>query len=340
MKKAAVVILNWNGRDFLARFLPFVVTHSTEDADIVVIDNGSTDDSVVFLTQNFPSVFIVRNEENLGFAGGYNEGLKQIRNDYYILLNSDVEVTEGWLKPILSHMDCQPTVVACQPLLRAFHDRESFEYAGGAGGYIDRLGYPFCRGRLFQHLEKDEGQYNDLREIFWATGACMFIRRSAFEEAGGFDAGFFAHMEEIDLCWRLKNMGYKVIVVPGSVVYHVGGGTLPRKSSRKTYLNMRNNGLMLIKNLPLHRLPWVLTIRFVLDIAAAFKFLVDGGWGDFWAVFRAHGNILASFPTTLARRRNLQHQKVSSIYNRSIVWDYFVKGIRKFSQLSPDDFSK
>ncbi|MGC8866415.1 MAG: glycosyltransferase family 2 protein [Bacteroidales bacterium] len=337
-KRVAVVILNWNGRAFLRQFLPGVIRHSAHIADIVVIDNGSTDDSIACLRENFPEVKVMDNTQNLGFAGGYNKGLEKVDNEYYILLNSDIEVTEGWIEPLLQYMDEHLGVAACQPKLLSWQQPEYFEYAGASGGFIDNWGYPFCRGRLFQLLEKDEGQYDEPVRIFWASGASMFIRRNAFWEVGGFDPDFFAHMEEIDLCWRLQHLGYEIHVVPSSKVYHIGGGTLPKQSWRKTYLNMRNNGLMLIKNLPRRRLPFVLTARLFLDFAAALKFLADGGFRNFFAVFRAHASILRQFRKALLKRRLVRPDDKAIIYRGSIVWAYFIAGKRHYSELQHEKF--
>jgi len=226
--KTAVVILNWNGRRFLEQFLPLVISRSHDQAAIIVADNGSTDDSVEMLRNNFPEIEVIINPTNEGYAGGYNHALKQVDAEYYILLNSDIEVSENWIEPVIAMMDADKAIAACQPKIRSYFDPASFEYAGAAGGFLDRFGYPFCRGRLFQTLEKDLGQFDDACEIFWATGACMFVRAEVFHTAGGFDEDFFAHMEEIDLCWRIKNMKYKVMYCPDSIVYHIGGGTLPR----------------------------------------------------------------------------------------------------------------
>jgi GT2 family glycosyltransferase len=338
LKRVAVVILNWNGRAFLRQFLPGVIRNSAHLADIVVIDNASTDDSLICLRENFPEVRVICNDTNLGFAGGYNRGLEEVENEYYILLNSDIEVTEAWIEPLLKFMDDHPGVAACQPKILSWHQPEYFEYAGASGGFIDKWGYPFCRGRLFQIIEKDLGQYDDPARIFWATGACMFVRKEVFHRVGGFDVDFFAHMEEIDLCWRFQHLGYEIAVVPASRVYHIGGGTLPKQSWRKTYLNMRNNGLMLIKNLPRRRLPVVLGARLFLDLAAALKFLADGGFRNFFAVFRAHASIFRQFALTLRKRRYIKPRNDAFIYRGSIVWAYFVAGKRYFSELKQQKF--
>jgi len=338
--RIAIAILNWNGREFLAKFLPYVLQYSSQVAEVYVIDNASSDGSVAFLRENFSGIKIIENSENYGFAGGYNRGLKFIEAEYYIILNSDIEVTPAWIYPMIDFLEAHPEVAACQPKIRSFNERNKFEYAGASGGYIDFWGYPFCRGRLFQAIETDHGQYDDITEIFWASGACLMIRRECFWEVGGFDEDFFAHMEEIDLCWRLKNKGYKIMVVPQATVFHVGGGTLPKKSWRKTYFNMRNNALMLIKNLPKQWLPIVLFARLFLDFAAALKFLVDGGFRNFWAVFKAYSSLIKSFRYTLEKRGKQPLRQVSRVYGGSIVWCYYIRRKRYFSTLKPEKFSK
>jgi GT2 family glycosyltransferase len=334
--KTAVVILNWNGKRFLEQFLPLVIARSNDQAAIIVADNGSTDDSVAMLREKFPETEIIINATNSGYAGGYNQALKQVEAEYYILLNSDIEVGENWIEPVIAMMDADKTIAACQPKIRSYHDPESFEYAGAAGGFLDRFGYPFCRGRLFQTLEKDMGQFDDPCEIFWATGACMFVRADVFHAAGGFDADFFAHMEEIDLCWRMKNMNYRIMYCPDSIVYHIGGGTLPKNSPRKTYLNMRNNLFLLLKNLPASRLFPILFSRFLLDAVASFKFLIDGGVGDFWAVVKAHMSFYANF-NKMRRKRNRAQSHVIGIFHGNIVWEYYVMRRETFKEL-PDRF--
>ncbi len=331
--RVAVVILNWNGRAFLRQFLPGIIRNSSHIADIFVIDNFSSDDSIAYLREHFPTVRIIRNESNLGFAGGYNKGLEEVENDYYIFLNSDIEVTAGWIEPLLEFMDIHSEVAACQPKILSWHQPQYFEYAGASGGFLDQWGYPFCRGRVFQVIEEDCGQYDTSIRVFWASGACMFVRKEVFRKAGGFDNDFFAHMEEIDLCWRFQHLGYEIAVVPSSRVYHIGGGTLPKQSWRKTYLNMRNNGLMLIKNLPTHRLPIVLCARLFLDLAAALKFLADGGFRNFFAVFRAHASILRQFTRTLKKRKTIKPNDKAILYRGSIVWAYFIAGKRLYSEL-------
>ncbi|HNZ44070.1 MAG TPA: glycosyltransferase family 2 protein [Bacteroidales bacterium] len=331
--KAAVVILNWNGKKFLEQFLPAVIQHSKNIASIIVADNASSDDSVAFLKEHFPEIRIIQNQSNGGFAKGYNDALKLIDAEYYVLLNSDIEVTPGWIEPVLGLMDSDKSIAACQPKIRSYHEREKFEYAGAAGGYIDKYGYPFCRGRLFFTIEEDEGQYNDTREIFWATGACLFVRAELYHKLGGLDEDFFAHMEEIDFCWRLKNHGYKIMYCPDSIVFHIGGGTLPKSSSRKTYLNFRNNFTLLYKNLPAKRLAPVFTARLLLDGIAAIKFLLDGGFKDFIAVSRAHLSFYRNIGKIRKKRKLQIQQKVRHIYHGNIVVDYYLLKRKKFTDL-------
>lgn len=338
MPKVAVVILNWNGKPFLEKFLPFLIEYSVSDAEIIVADNASTDNSVDFVRENFPQVRIIRNPSNVGFAQGYNIALSEVRADYYILLNSDIEVTEGWIRPVIALMESDPLIGACQPKIRSYYQRDHFEYAGAAGGYIDEYGYPFCRGRLFLTIEKDTGQYDDQVEISWATGACLFVRSELFHRLGGFDNDFFAHMEEIDFCWRLHNYGYRVMYCPGSVVYHIGGGTLPKASWRKTYLNFRNNFMLLYKNLPARFLFKVFAARLILDGVAAFKFLFQAGFKDFFAVMRAHMSFYRSLPSLRRKRNRLRHGSMKMMYKRNLVLEYYLRGKRKFSQLDPAKF--
>jgi GT2 family glycosyltransferase len=336
--KVAVVILNWNGKKFLEQFLPNVILYSKDIAEIFVADNASTDDSVNYIRSNFPEVRLIQNTSNGGFSKGYNDALKQIEAEYYILLNSDIEVTEKWIEPIIRLMDSDPMIAACQPKLLSFYEKNKFEYAGAAGGYIDKFGYPFCRGRLFLSLEEDQGQYDDIKEIFWATGACMFVRSSLYHKFGGLDEDFFAHMEEIDFCWRLRNYGYKIMFCPDSKVYHIGGGTLPKSSARKTYLNFRNNFTLLYKNLPKERVIPVFAVRLILDGVAAVKFLLEGGFRDFIAVTRAHFSFYRNFKS-ISRKRKLQIQKpLNQIYQGSIVTDYYLRKKKKFSELDQDKF--
>ncbi len=339
--KTAVVILNWNGKGFLEQFLPNVLKYSGS-SEVIVADNHSTDDSIAFLRTHFPSVRIIENPENDGFAKGYNDALKQVEAEYYVLLNSDVEVSEAWIAPVIGLMESDKGIAACQPKLLSYHVRQQFEYAGAAGGFIDKYGYPFCRGRIFDTFEMDHGQYDDTREVHWATGACLFVRSEAYHRAGGLDEDFFAHMEEIDLCWRLKNRGHKIMYCAESTVYHVGAGTLSKNSPRKTYLNFRNNLILLCKN-HAHRFFWIkLILRMCLDGVAAFKFLLSGDGAHFLAVVRAHGSFYSSFSVTLAKRRNLKMQvnkySTSAIYDRSIVADYYLRGKKYFFELEQNHF--
>jgi len=335
-KRVAVVILNWNGKSFLEKFLPGVVRHSSGMADVVVADNASSDSSIDFLEQNFPEVRLIRIPENKGFTGGYNFALNQIETDYFVLLNSDVEVTEGWIEPIIQLMDSDARIAACQPKIRSYDRKDEFEYAGASGGFIDKYGYPFCRGRIFQYLEKDLGQYNSNLQVFWVTGAAMFIRSSVFHELNGLDDNFFAHMEEIDLCWRIQKAGYKVYVCPASVIYHVGGGTLPKNNPRKTYFNFRNNLLMIYKNSTKEGLRRLLLMRTFLDVVAAFRFLVGTGTGDFSAVFRAHRDFhrIRKLYHGVPQAKNLvPNSEITTIYRKSIIWSYYIRGKKIFSDL-------
>lgn len=331
--KTAVVILNWNGKKFLEQFLPSVIQYSKDVAEIIVADNASTDDSVSFMQSCFPEIKIIINESNSGFAKGYNDALKQIKAEYYILLNSDIEVTPHWIEPVLQLMDSDKNIAACQPKILSFYEKEKFEYAGAAGGFLDKYGYPFCRGRLFLSLEEDKGQYDDVHEIFWATGACMFVRAESFHKYGGLDEDFFAHMEEIDFCWRMKNLGFKIMYCPDSIVYHIGGGTLPKSSSQKTYLNFRNNFTLLYKNLPKNRILPVFAFRLIFDGIAALKFLADGGFKDFLAVTRAHFSFYRRFGNIRKKRKMLVQQKVGHIYQGSVVKDYYILKRKKFTDL-------
>lgn len=334
--KVAVVILNYNGASMLAKFLPSVIEYSP-GAEIVVADNASTDDSVALVKRDFPTVRIVVLDRNYGFAGGYDKALGQVDAEYFLLLNSDVEVTPGWLEPLLSFMEQNPAAVACQPKILACNDKTSFEYAGASGGFIDRYGYPYCRGRLFDTVERDNGQYDDVCRVFWATGAAMMVRSSVFRSAGGFDERFFAHMEEVDLCWRMAARGGEIYVVPQSRVYHVGGATLNKSNPRKTFLNFRNNLLMLYKNLPQDELRRVMCVRALLDYVAAFKFLLSGGWGDFKAVLQArreYRQLRGEYKPV--RKQNLEATVVPAMEERacfSLLWQYYIKGRKHFSQL-------
>lgn len=320
MTKVAVVILNYNGQKFLETFLPSVIEHA-DGYEIIIADNASTDGSLAYLKNHHSTLKTIQLPTNQGFAGGYNNALKEVEAEYYVLLNSDVEVSANWTKPIIDLMDTDKSIAAYQPKIRSYHQKTHFEYAGAAGGYIDWLGYPFCRGRVFDSYEEDKGQYDDTQEIFWATGACMFVRADVFHQLGGFDAHFFAHMEEIDLCWRMKNAGYKIMYASASTVYHVGGGTLHKSNPRKTFLNYRNGLAMLYKNIPADKLFSTILLRLVLDGISGIKLLVDGSFADFLAVIKAHFAFYAMIP----KLKRESPRNVSKIYQKSIVWEYFVK---------------
>lgn len=334
MNKVAVVILNWNGIDFLKQFLPSVISYSSS-AKIYVADNNSSDDSVSFLKNNFPQISIIQIPKNEGYSEGYNIALKQIEAQYYVLLNSDVEVSPNWLDPIIELMDKNLQIGACQPKIKSFTEKDKFEYAGAAGGFIDKWGYPFCRGRLFDSIETDTGQYDDVREVFWASGACLFVRSEAYHAVGGLDKDFFAHMEEIDLCWRLQNRGYKVYYCGQSEVFHVGGGSLSKSNSKKTYLNFRNNIALLYKNLPESGFYPIIIFRLMLDGLAGMKFLVSEGPSHFAAVIRAHFSIYGSIGNLRKKRKELKGLNTSkNIYPASIVYEYFIAKKQKFTDLN------
>lgn len=334
----SVVILNWNGRDMLAKYLPSVVEFSSlPGVEIVVADNGSTDDSLDYLSEKFPMVRQIILPENYGFAEGYNRALRQIDADYFVLLNSDVEVTANWLSPLYNYLEAHEDVVACQPKIRSVVNPEYFEHAGAAGGFLDKYAYPFCRGRIFSEVEKDEGQYDTVKEVFWATGACLFIRAKDYFDAGGLDGTFFAHMEEIDLCWRLRSRGKQIVCHPESVVYHYGGGTLNVDSPRKTFLNFRNNLLMIYKNQSEKTLFKILFVRFFLDLLAAMMFLVKMDWENFKSVLKAIVEfycIKAKYKAKREENLSLQiEQNVVERWNGSIVWAFYAKKVKKFSDL-------
>lgn len=338
--KVAVVILNYNGKKFLEQFLPTVIAScDPAKVEVVVADNASTDDSVAFMQERFPEVRLIENGGNGGFATGYNVALRQIEAQYYVLLNSDIEVAPGWIEPVVALMDADPQIAACQPKILSYYNKEQFEYAGASGGFIDKYGYPFCRGRVFQNLETDEGQYDNPIEVFWATGACMFVRADLYHQIGGLDDSFFAHMEEIDLCWRMKNAGYKVYCCPESRVYHIGGGTLPKNSPQKTYLNFRNNLSLLVKNLPKHRLARTILYRILLDWVAAFKFLVEGCPKDFKMVFKAHWDFYKRLKSLRKKREQVGHSPVSCVYQKNIVFENVIRKKNKFSDLKSSDFT-
>jgi GT2 family glycosyltransferase len=333
----AVVILNFNGRHFLEKFLPNVILNSSGH-QVYLADNASTDDSVTYTQSNFKNVTVIRNAENYGYARGYNEALKKISATYYILVNSDVEVASNWIEPLKKLMDHDSGIAACQPKIIDYNQKQLFEYAGAAGGFIDKLGYPFCRGRLFNSIEKDEKQFDDTVEVFWATGACLMVRSESFWKAGGMDDDYFAHMEEIDLCWRLKNLGFKIFSVGSSSVYHIGGGTLDKYSSKKTFLNFRNNLTTLTKNHPPGTLLFKILIRLFLDGIAGIKFLLEGQPSHCIAVIKAHWAYYSRIPSILKKRRTLQNASgfrysIKGMYRGNIVIEYFINKKRKFKDL-------
>lgn len=335
LPEVAVVILNWNGKKFLEQFLPSVVSSTYANKRIIVADNASSDDSIQFVQQHYPQIEIIQNPTNEGFAKGYNTALKQVQSDYYVLLNSDVEVTAGWIESVIELMKSDKSIAACQPKLLAYHDKTQFEYAGASGGWIDKLGYPFARGRVFEICETDNGQYNEATECFWASGAALFIKASIYHALGGLDEYFFAHQEEIDLCWRIKLSGYKVYIQPASIVYHVGGGTLPKGNSRKTYLNFRNNLIMLYKNLTKGNRIKKIPFRLFLDGVAAWKALLSGDGGYFIAVVKAHLHFIKWLlfhqkqSLFVAQKKTIQ----TGIYNGSVIWDHFIKKKTSFLEI-------
>jgi len=331
----AVVILNWNGKNFLEKFLPSVIASDYDNLSIIVADNGSTDDSVSFLRNNFPFVKIIYNTANEGFAKGYNTALQNVLAEYYVLLNSDVEVTKGWIQPIVWKMESDKTVSACQPKILSYNEKSRFEYAGASGGWIDKFGYPFNRGRIFDFCETDEGQYNDIAEIFWASGAAFFVRSNIFHELNGFDESFFAHQEEIDLCWRMQRAGYKIFVVPSSVVYHVGGGTLPAGNERKIFLNFRNNLAMLAKNLTVSEKILKISYRIFLDNIAALQALGKRDIKTFKSIQKAH---FAFIKWNLRHKEKDQLPKVklkklTGVFNGSIIKKFFIEKKKRFSEI-------
>jgi len=335
MPTIAIVILNWNGRAYLEKFLPFVLSSSYPAKEVIVADNASTDDSIPFLQCKYPEIRVITLGYNRGFAGGYNEALKQVDSDYYVLLNSDVEVSPGWIEPVLALMEKDPSIGACQPKIRMYAEKESFEYAGAAGGWLDYLGYPFAKGRIFDVCEKDLGQYDQAEPIFWASGAAFFVRSAVYHELGGLDNYFFAHQEEIDLCWRMQLAGYKIYSCPQAVVYHVGGGTLPKGNERKVFLNFRNNLIMLAKNLPWEQLIWKLPFRYLLDTISAWKSLFAGEGAYFRAIFKAQ---LAFVKWVAVERKNSvfpakRRGNLHGWYRRSVIWQYFVKGKKTFQEI-------
>jgi len=334
----SVVILNWNGRKFLEQFLPSVLASTYNNKKIIVADNASTDDSIIFLQQHFPSVQIIQNASNEGFAKGYNTALQQIESDYFVLLNSDVEVTPNWIEPIIQLMETDKAIAVCQPKILSYSNKHQFEYAGASGGWIDNFGYPFSRGRIFDIVEDDNGQYDDAQQCFWASGAALFIKAAIYKELGGLDEYMFAHQEEIDLCWRAQLAGYKVYVQPAAIVYHVGGGTLPHGNSRKVFLNFRNNLIMLAKNFPFATALWKIPFRICLDALAAWKALFSGDTGYFAMIVKAHVHFIkwlfvdrdqSVFPIS-------KKGKVTGWYDGSVIWQHFIKKKNSFSKIVED----
>ncbi|GAB3992950.1 glycosyltransferase family 2 protein [Spirosoma daeguense] len=344
MDTLAIVILNYNGKPFLEKFLPTVLANS-DGHPVYVADSASRDDSISFLRTNFPTVRIIELPQNEGYAGGYNRALDSVRANYggatyYVLLNSDIDVTPNWIKPILTLMEGNTNVAGCQPKIRSYSEPLLFEHAGAAGGFLDWLGYVFCRGRVFATFEADQGQYDDNRQVFWATGACLFVRADVFHQAGGFDAAFFAHMEEIDWCWRVQRIGYEIWTCGQSTVYHVGGGTLHKSNPHKTYLNYRNSLFMLYKNWPASGWLWPkIFLRLTLDGVSSLLFLKAGQWQDIWAILRAHFAFYGRLPELHRQRRQLQQQQKTNVklYPHSLVWQYFGKGKKTFGDLAKRD---
>ena len=336
--KVAIVIINYNGRKYLESFLPSVLASRYENKEVIVADNASTDDSLSFLQTNYPQIRTILLSRNYGFAKGYNEALKQVQSDYYVLLNSDVEVTSSWIEPVISLMEKNKEIGACQPKILSYRHKDTFEYAGAAGGWLDCLGYPFAEGRIFDVCEKDHGQYDMTRPVFWASGAAMFVRTALYHELNGLDGYFFAHMEEIDFCWRMQLAGYHVYACPDSVVYHVGGGTLPKGNERKVFFNFRNNLIMLAKNLPYPQLFWKIPFRLLLDIISAWKSLFAGQGIYFLAIWEAH---LAFIKWLLFKRKQSVFPKkrkgeLDGWFLHSVAWKHFVRGKKTFTEIMDD----
>lgn len=338
MKKVAVVILNWNGEKLLPQFLPSVVNSIPNYAEVIIADNNSSDGSLSYLKSNFPDLKIIQNKTNGGFAKGYNDALKEVDHEYLVLLNSDIETPNNWLEPVFEFMESNPNVGAAMPKILQYNKKTHFEYAGASGGFIDKWGFPFCRGRIFNNLEEDKGQYDSSIPVFWATGACMFVKNELFKKLGGFDEFFFAHMEEIDLCWRIQRLGYDVYSIGESKVYHLGGGTLNKLSPQKTYLNFRNNLLLLTKNYPKNKFGLILFQKLVLDGIAGMKFLLQGDFKHTLAVIKAHFSFYKVLPQFLKVRKQLRielkNDNIKGIYNNSIISDHFLKGKNNFSQIN------
>jgi len=337
-KKVGVVVISYNGAELLEQFLPPILATVYDDFEVYVIDNASTDGTQGLLKDKFPEISIITISENKGFTNGYVEGLKEVSNEYYVLVSSDIEVTGNWIKPIIDLMEGDKLIAACQPKVKSYDDKTRFEYSGSAGGYIDMLGYPFCRGRMFFTMEEDTGQYNDTRETFWASGGCLFVRSELYNKAGGLDNDFYAHMEEIDLCWRLKNMGYKIMVCPESTVYHVGGHIIPYGSPEKIYRNFRNSLIANLKNMPFSQVIWKIPARISLDMVYQVKVLLSGNFAEFFSIVKAHLHFLLFFPKWWLKRRAarklVNNPNTSGVYKGSVVFDYFIGKRRKFSEIN------
>lgn len=331
--KTAIVILNWNGRKLLEQFLPSIINFNSDNAEIYVADNASTDTSISFVKQHFPEVKIIKNSENGGYAKGYNDALQHIDANIYCLINSDIEVTKNWLTPVIQVFKNETNTAIIQPKLLDFKNKTKFEYAGAGGGFIDVLGYPYCRGRIFNCLETDNGQFNDITTIFWASGACFFIRSNIFHELGGFDEDYFAHQEEIDLCWRTNNKGYTIKYVGTSTVYHVGGATLQESNPHKTFLNFRNSLFTIVKNVPANLLFITIFSRLLLDGVAAIKFAIELRPVHSWSVLKSHLSFYKNLRKFIRKRKKLQRKKNYYIH-KSVVWQYFIIGRKKFNDLN------
>jgi len=338
LAKVSVVIINYNGRKYLEQFLPSVLASTYSNMELIIADNASTDDSLNFVRNTYPSVRIIELKRNHGYAGGYNEALKEVLSDYYVLLNTDVEVTPGWIEPVIELMEKDQQIGACQPKILSYEKRDQFEYSGASGGWMDCLGYPFARGRIFDICETDNGQYDDVQPIFWASGAALFVRADLFHQAKGFDEYFFAHMEEIDFCWRLQLLGYSIYVCPSSRIFHIGGGTLPKGNERKVFLNFRNNMIMLAKNLPKRQSFWKIPVRVMLDFISAFKSLFDGQFVYFLAVGEAH---LAFLKWVLFMQKKSvfpvrRKARLTGWYLHCVAWKHFVEGKERFDEIVED----
>jgi len=343
MKKVAVVILNWNGLELLRSYLPSVIDSLPEYAELIIADNASTDKSIDFIKANFSEIKIIQNKSNGGFAKGYNDALKNVNNKFLVLLNSDIETPNNWIEPVIDFMEANPKTGAAMPKILQLKNKTHFEYAGAAGGFIDKWGFPFCRGRIFNELEEDLGQYDNNEPVFWATGACMFVRNDIYKKLGGFDEFFFAHMEEIDLCWRIQRLGFNINAIGNSKIYHLGGGTLNKVSPRKTFLNFRNNLLLLTKNYPREGFLKIITQKIILDGIAGLKFLLEGNFKHTLAIMKAHFAFYYSFPRYLKIRKQLNFQlsnkPVKGLFKASIIKEHFIKKKRKFSDIDPSIFS-